>query len=492
MTTPRPSDSSRPAATPARQAPQRLTGMRDVAEAERTRLLRTQAGMQGTLALHGYRVVETPMLEPTELFLRKSGGELASRMYTFTEPGGRRVSLRPEYTSAVIRLFLEEGHRGPLPVRYQYAGPVFRYELEEPPRQRHSTGSGQRQFTQVGAELLGASGPQADAEMVAVACQVLAQQGLTSLDLSIGDVGAVNALLKQFALSERARLFLLASVGDLRGGQEAVGRVRERALGLGLYPQTDSRQDREEPEGVGLPHHLLPPALQNPPGVRTSREILARLARKIRSGDTTELLDRALAFTAELAQVRGAPKMALSKANQVAVRYGLDPASLLPLAETLRLLELHGLTAAEVSVDLGLARGLAYYTGLVFEVRHEAGEERVSLGGGGRYDGLIKALGGEREVPALGFAYTVERVVEALGTSEGEHRPLRRVLVVPRDSQAYGPALKAAAALRLGGEVAEVAVEGLTPSECRAYARARDMEALVTVEGDGSSHREPV
>ena len=492
MTTSRQSRGSKPAVAPAQQAPHRLPGMRDVSEAAYARLLRTQAGMQGTLALHGYSVVETPMLEPTELFLRKSGGELASRMYTFTEPGGRRVSLRPEYTSAVIRLFLEEGRHGTLPARYQYAGPVFRYEPEEPARQR--------QFTQVGAELLGASGPQADAEVLAVACQVLARQGLTGLDLSIGDVGAVHGLLRQFGLSERARLFLLASVGELRGGgEESVERVRQRAQGLGLYLQTGSRpgggaaeNGQEAPEGIGLPSHLLTPALQNPVGVRTTEEILARLARKMRSGDTPELLDRALGFTAELAQVHGAPKRSLSKATQLARRYGLDPGPLLPLEETLRVLELHGLTETKVSVDLGLARGLAYYTGLVFEVRHGSGKERPSLGGGGRYDGLIRALGGQREVPALGFAYTVERVVEALGPAEGEDRPLRRVLVVPRNMEAYGPALQAAEALRLGGEVAEVAPGDMTPSKCEVYARARGMEAMVTVEGDGSSHRQRI
>ena len=85
----------------------RLPGMRDegyVALELRTTLQRT---LQDLLRSHGYRGIDTPILEPTELFLRKSGGELASRMYTFTDPGGNRVSMRPEFTSSAIRYYLE-------------------------------------------------------------------------------------------------------------------------------------------------------------------------------------------------------------------------------------------------------------------------------------------------------------------------------------------------------------------------------------------------
>ena len=78
--------------------------------------------------LHGYQVLETPILEPTELFLRKSGGELAARLYTFTDQGGNQVSLRPEYTASILRYYMEQPNSGLLSMRVQYAGPVFRHE----------------------------------------------------------------------------------------------------------------------------------------------------------------------------------------------------------------------------------------------------------------------------------------------------------------------------------------------------------------------------
>jgi histidyl-tRNA synthetase len=155
-------------------------------------------------------------------------------------------------------------------------------------------------------------------------------------------------------------------------------------------------------------------------------------------------------------------------------------------------LRLHGLKGVELTLDLGLARGIAYYTGIVFEFRHPGSPGGLSLGGGGRYDGLVKALGSDEDVPALGFAWTVERVAAALGPNAALQRRLRRVLVVPQSAEAYASALRVAATLRLGGEAAEVAAEGTSLSRSRQSARARGMQAVVMVEADGSSRREPL
>jgi len=68
--------------------------------------------------------------------------------------------------------------------------------------------------------------------------------------------------------------------------------------------------------------------------------------------------------------------------------------------------------SVSLTVDIGLVRGIAYYTGMVFEILAPGPEGSITLCGGGRYDGLTKALGGEEEVPALGFAYTLENLLD--------------------------------------------------------------------------------
>ena len=86
--------------------------MRDETPQEIHRRTAAQDLLRGRLSSYGYQIIDTPMLERTELFLRKSGGELATRMYTFTDPGGNRVSLRPEFTPSIIRYYLERDRRG--------------------------------------------------------------------------------------------------------------------------------------------------------------------------------------------------------------------------------------------------------------------------------------------------------------------------------------------------------------------------------------------
>ncbi|MDP6453775.1 MAG: ATP phosphoribosyltransferase regulatory subunit, partial [SAR202 cluster bacterium] len=87
------------------------------------------------------------------------------------------------------------------------------------------------------------------------------------------------------------------------------------------------------------------------------------------------------------------------------------------LQSVIEQLDASGFPMESVTVDLSLARGLAYYTGLVFEAQviNSQGEQ-APIGGGGRYDGLVKALGGVRDMPALGFAFNIEQIIDALNS----------------------------------------------------------------------------
>ncbi|MGH2703812.1 MAG: histidine--tRNA ligase [Actinomycetota bacterium] len=135
-------------------------------------------------ARYGYRPIEPPIFEVTEVFERglEAGSDIVTKeMYTFTDKGGRSLTLRPEATASVVRAVLEHGlDRGALPVKLSYSGPMFRHERPQAGRQR--------QFTQVGVEALGSPGPDIDAEVVELASAVLRDAGLdTTLQLnSIG------------------------------------------------------------------------------------------------------------------------------------------------------------------------------------------------------------------------------------------------------------------------------------------------------------------
>lgn len=462
-----------------------LPGMRYIWEEEWRRLRLIQDSLQEFLGDRGYAVVDTPVLEPSESFLRKSGGELASRMYTFTEPGGYRVSLRPEFTSSVIRLFVRVGGRGPFPSRWQYAGPVFRYDTPDV--------DSYRQYTQVGAEVIGASGAYADAEVVALGCEALMNLGVKGLRLTLGHVGVAHTFLRQFALSERARLFLLSSIPELKGIRAGLGNVRKRGEGLQLLRDSEGLESRPGgfDEESKLPDlQVLPKGIRNNPregsalGVRTQEEVLERMNRKLISGDEGLRVERALSFINDLAQVVNEPSLALREARVLAEQHGVDPQPLSLVEESISALDMYELGDTKILLDFGLARDIAYYTGLIFEIDRLEDSGITSLGGGGRYDGLVKVLGGSEDMPALGFAWNLEQVVAALDESDSYLGPppdSERVLVVPQPWSAYRRALQVADTLRTEGKIAEVALSEVDLETCLEYARNMGISAIFTV-----------
>ena len=266
--------------------------MRDVTAAQRDRMSGLASATAAYFEQQGYQAVHTPLLEQTELFVRKSGGDLVNSLYTFQDPGGNTVSLRPEFTSSVIRHYVEVADTLCGPVRWQYGGPVFRYESDG--------GEGSlREFTQLGAELVGASGVEADAEIIHLAWSGLARAGLTRCTLCIGHLGVVNALLAEHDLSDAAKLFIVGNLRPLKEGETDVEELKRRAQGAGLL-----REQAED--GIGEAGSMDLRAAQElvrrvvaEPGVsrmgqRTPEEIASRLLRKMRRAHDPAVFEAAL------------------------------------------------------------------------------------------------------------------------------------------------------------------------------------------------------
>jgi histidyl-tRNA synthetase len=147
--------------------------------------LAVRDGLLAPATLAGYGYVESPVFEDTELFVRGVGEStdvVSKEMFTFTDRGGRSLTLRPEGTVGVLRAALDAGlHKGQLPVKLRYAGPMFRAERPQAGRYR--------QFQQVGVEALGLDDPALDAEVVALAQQGYDELGLTGVRLLLTSLG---------------------------------------------------------------------------------------------------------------------------------------------------------------------------------------------------------------------------------------------------------------------------------------------------------------
>ncbi|MBP0002881.1 MAG: histidine--tRNA ligase [Cyanobacteria bacterium SBC] len=164
---------------------QAMRGTRDILPDEVVYWQTIEATAREILTRAAYREIRTPIFEQTELFERGIGEAtdvVGKEMYTFVDRGDRSTTLRPEGTAGVVRAYIEQNLFATGGVqRLWYAGPMFRYERPQAGRQR--------QFHQIGLELLGTDDPRADVEAIAIATDLLKTLGLKNLHLALNSVG---------------------------------------------------------------------------------------------------------------------------------------------------------------------------------------------------------------------------------------------------------------------------------------------------------------
>ena len=446
-----------------------LRGMRDVFSAEYLHARRVQVRLAQHLRLHGYKPVDAPILENTELYLRKAGEDIAARLYEF-DYRSRRVALRPEVTASILRAYVEHLQDEPLPLRLQYSGPVFRYE--KPQQHRY------RQFTLSGAELLGARGPRADAEIIHLACSGLERVGVRDYKLVIGYTGVLEGFLEGLGLRMQLVNFLLRNMENLRkrGIDAVVASLRE------IYPEYESaatavsgdNADGKQSQQLinvlremtdGEAHQAITDLLHSLniriDSNRAEGEVIERLLHKIREDQQAPKLQVALDFMGRLGELAGEPAEILPEARALAADFELDCGALDALGRTLVCLADYGAISGSIELDFGLNRGLHYYTGLIFELHcPTSAGEAIQICGGGRYDNLISILGGGEATPALGFAYGIERIASVLAAEAGAPAEAAAVAVIPVADDDFAAGFAIAEELRARGIAAEVSIDG--------------------------------
>jgi len=296
-------------------------GVRDLLFADAAAFRAMTAALHTTWSGWGYREISLPTFEYADTLATDVGAAVDAEMYRFFDRHGRTLALRPDMTIPTARVVGTRLYDQPMPLRLAYAGSVFRYE---PPRAGR-----QHEFTQAGVELIGAGGPVADAESVALAVAALQAVGVPDFRITVGHVGFFRGLLAALNLPERATARL----------RVAVDRKAEAELALLLA------------EIPGLP-----------PLARNAVLTLPRLM-----GDARVLAE------AEAICLNTTMMSALSDLRAVA-----------------ELLAAYGV-ADRVSYDLAEVRDLDYYTGITFE--GFAPGLGFNLVSGGRYDDLIGHFG---------------------------------------------------------------------------------------------------
>jgi len=288
-------------------------------------------------SLFGFKEIRTPIFEKTEVFLRSIGAEtdiVNKEMYTFFDRGGDSITLRPEMTAPVVRAVIQNNLLAyDSLLRLWYYGPLFRYERPQKGRLR--------QFHQYGAELIGSSEPEADAEIILLAKEIVERLGIAEYKL------------------------LLNSIGNKASRQQY---KQQLILYFEKYADCLSNESRERLK-------------KNPLRILDSKD------------------------ERDLEIIKNCPK----------IYDYFDKESIEHYNRTKELLALNNINFQETPL---LVRGLDYYTHTVFEFQSPLLGAQDSFGGGGRYNELFSEFGFKKEVPAIGFAFGIERILLIL---ESQH-----------------------------------------------------------------------
>ena len=360
---------------------QRPRGTRDFPPAAMNRRLALERLLEDAAQRHGFSRVQTPVFERLELFTAKSGPGIVSQLYAFEDKSERPLTLRPELTAPVMRMVAEEGMQMlPRPLRLSYYGQCYRYEESKKGRYR--------EFFQYGVELIGESGPLAEAEVIALAINMLNACGLENWEIRIGHVGI------------------------LKGALTGLGLSSEIPEGASEPPVASAMRLLDKGDDAGLAE------LFTNNGIDPEHAAPLRALAELEGG--VETLEPARTILSSLA--------------------GVSLEALDDLQTTLDAVAGLASTPPSLAVDLTVARGLDYYTGMVFEVQvPELGGEGQVLGGGSYK--LLHLFGLPDLDPCCGFGLGFDRVLlaleaqaEASGRDEvvpGEVNPNGLVALIP-------------------------------------------------------------
>lgn len=267
---------------------------------------------------YGFVEWEAPTIESTELYLKKSGGELPTQLFRFTDQGERDITVRPELTASLGRIAAAYQREYTKPLKWFEIGSCFRYEKPQKGRLR--------EFVQFNADILGEAGEGSDSELIALAIDCMREFGFTANDFVV-------------RISDREVWIRYAAEHGVP--EEQVG---DFLAIIDKFERDRPEDSQKKLDAFGMLRADIEAFIQNPPA-------------------------------------------------------GCSPRYDAVLAE----LDARGL-AEYVKLDLYVVRGLAYYTGLVFEI-FDKGHSLRAVAGGGRYNGLVSNLSnGAVDMPATGFA----------------------------------------------------------------------------------------
>ena len=335
-------------------------------------------GMLAQFIESGYEPVTLSILQPSSPFIDRMGPEMQRRLFTFTDPAGEPLCLRPDLTIPTALEYLRRGIGGAK--RYCYQGTAFRYQ----PR-----GSGKpEEFTQLGIEIIGETMPDThqkdanEAEVFEQILKIIIAAGVSRFEIVFNDSSHLAGKVNEYYFSEafksqlKRRLLQSDSLDDIQQT------LTTRTQNEGPLPNPLRMNFEETDNIIG----------------RSGAEIMARLERKQEESQNN---------ANDLKELN---RMRVDLEKQSEGKADLHDFAR-PLIQQAMALGCH---EDQLVYAPNLGQKMAYYTGLFFEIHVPALQEKRVIASGGRYDDLLFSLGASQPVPAIGGAIALERLQEAI------------------------------------------------------------------------------
>ncbi len=359
----------------------------------------TGEALIGLFQSQGCERVDTPVLQPAEIFLDLSGEDIRRRLYLTQDSQGRDLCLRPEYTIPVCRQHVASGREA---AEYCYLGPVFRQRRE-----------GFGEFLQVGAESIGRTDicpADADALGLALDGYRLAQPG--PYEVRLGDMGLLGAMLLALEVSPATQRRLTRQLASGRGDVAAL--APEDRDGSSRYAGLLAAIAGQDPKAArAFIEDVLSISGVAQIGGRSTGEIAERFLSKA-DNRSSSLSDRAKAVLGRYLAIRGDLDDSADAVRALARDERLDLSLVLDrFEERTGFIAARGIELSRIVFAADFARVLDYYTGFIFEVRDPGRPDGWYVAAGGRYDRLFERIGARGPVPAVGCSFWLDRFAEA-------------------------------------------------------------------------------
>lgn len=346
---------------------------------------------------YNFQEIQTPLFEFSQVFQRTLGETsdvVSKEMYTFEDRGGESLTLRPEGTAPVVRAIISNGLTQSLPLKLFYSGAMFRYERPQKGRQR--------QFHQIGAELIGPKTPLADAEMIALGYQVLKTLNLhTDVILNLNTLGDV----------ESRTAYRAALVDYLQQYKDALSKDSQDRLERNPLRILDSKDENDQK------------IIENAP-----------LFQDYLNDESKEYFNQVQAYL-----------------NALNIPY------------------IH---------NQKLVRGLDYYCHTAFEfVTTSLGAQGTVLAGG-RYDGLMKQMGGP-DASGIGWGAGIERLCLMLQEQDTVIKTANLITIVPTSEAEESTAFQVAQTLRAAGLYIDIGYSGNMSKRLKKASQNNSIAAII-------------